>query len=250
MKFWNPEPLSLFSKISSILIVLVTLVGCSVFSYENQSVSEGRAEPIINRNGVISEYAPPLSMSEKTRESTIIVIGQVEKDSRIINSARDPNDINKPAVNILSLGQVYQLKIEKVLKGRGVGSTLFFVQHEGYLSKPQMSAEPTRKDIRLARQNGDYYPFVPGRRYLLFLRPLRGFEKEQYFTGSFNPWRFDATDENEVFSEGLGMGNTDPLPLTKIIAQIEAALTPTPEATAISPLPTPQPRNTFPPALP
>lgn len=54
----------------------------------------------------------------------------------MLNLSRDPNDINKPDLTRLELGQIYQIKVERVLKGDNVASTLSFVQYEGFLIKP------------------------------------------------------------------------------------------------------------------
>lgn len=148
------------------------------------------------------------------------------------------------------MGQVYQISIETVLKGDNLDSTLFFVHHEGFLQKPQPSENPAPEDVKLARKLEPFKPFVSGHRYLLFLRPLRGFEKDNYYTGGFDPWRFDITDENNAFPESPASFNIPSLPVADLLKQIEVALTATPEATVTSPLPTPQPVNTMPPALP
>lgn len=84
MQIHNHRSRSLIVNVFTILVTSIILTGCFAFSSGQSdeqpisSVSEGKAEPIINKNGAITEYAPPLSLSQKARLSSVIVIGQVE----------------------------------------------------------------------------------------------------------------------------------------------------------------------------
>lgn len=246
---------SLFLKILIFLVLLSAMAGCQALVpveqignvVHNSDISQ--SEQIGVPDKVVASYITADSITELTLRATLIVIGQVEQDVHTINMARDVNDISKPDSSLLGLGQVYRVHVERVIEGTSQDSTIFIVQPEGFLAKPQASTEPSLEDVKLARQNYDYIPFVPSRRYLLFLHPLRGFEERQYFTGGIHPWRFDATDENQIIPESPAEWlNIRPASLNTIIEQIKVA--PTPEPTIISPLPTPLPVETIVPVAP
>jgi hypothetical protein len=108
---------------------------------------------------MIADYITAHSIAELTQGATLIVIGQVEQDERAINMARDVNDINKPDFSLLGLGQVYRVQIERVIAGSSPSSTIFIVQPEGILAKPQTSVEPSSEDAGLAREGYDFIPY-------------------------------------------------------------------------------------------
>jgi hypothetical protein len=237
---------TLLLKISAFLVLLAAMTGCYA-SAPLQTLGDRLSTPteispqeLSIPGKAIVDYIPADSIADSTLRSTLIVIGQVEQDSRTINMARDVNDLSKPDLSILGLGQVYQVIVKTIVKGTDPGSTILIIQPEGLLVKAQASTEPSPEDAKLARQNYAYVPFVAGHRYLLFLHPLRGFEQQQYFTGGLDPWRFDATDENNVYPESSApINNIRPAPLAEIIKQI--GLEPVPTPTVMSPLPTPSP---------
>ena len=62
----------------------------------------------------------------------LIVIAQTVKMDHIINMARDVDDPSQPAKDVYGVGQVYEDKISKVIKGNETG-TIYLVQSEGFL---------------------------------------------------------------------------------------------------------------------
>jgi hypothetical protein len=196
------------------------------------------ADDVANKSA--ASYITANSIAELTSRASLIVIGQVEQTDRVVNMARDVNDISEPDLSLLGLGQVYQIKVETFIKGEYPDASILFVQPEGFLVKPQMSTEPSPEDVKLARQDDDHIAFISDQRYLLFLHPLRGFEEQQYFTGGIHPWRFNVTDPNHVYPESPAhLLEIPPSNLATVIEQIQKALVVTPEPTVISPLPTP-----------
>jgi hypothetical protein len=211
---------------------------------ELSSVNENAAHQTAVMGKSVSSYIIVRSIAELAIHADLIVIGQVERIDRVVNMARDINDISKPELRLLVLGQMYQMKVDTLLKGEDPGSTLSFVQQEGFLHKPQMGEEPSPEDVKLARENSDHTPFDPNQRYLLFLQSVEGLN--HFVPLGLEPWRFDATDGNNVYPESPALVDIRPTPLTVIIEQIQAV--PTPEPTVISPLPTPLPIDTVVPA--
>ncbi len=236
----------LIMSVFSVLVVLA-LVSCQPSSTAHLkaldvSISD---EDVVRQDqstgiSIASSYITAGSIAELTLGSTLIVIGKVEKVDQVVNKARDVNDISKPDLRLLILGQVYQVSVDTLLKGKDPGLTMFIVQREGFLTKPQESEEPSPEDVEMARQYTDHIPFVAGNRYLLFLEPLYGFEERNYFVNALHPWRFNVTDPNHVYPESPAhLLEIPPSNLATVIEQIQKALTVTPEPTVISPLPTP-----------
>ncbi len=231
-----------------LLVMLPLLAGCQSAANRQPQTKELQAEVagVLSQRGVadkpISDYLTANSIAELTSMASLIVVGQVEQTDRVVNMARAVNDISRPDLSLLGLGQVYQIKVEIFLKGEYPDTSILFVQPEGFLLKPQVSTEPSPQYVKLARQDDDHIAFASGQRYLLFLHRLRGFEAQQYFTGGIHPWRFNVTDPNYVYPESPAhLLEIPPSTLEIVIEQIQKALTVTPAPTVISPLPTPVP---------
>jgi hypothetical protein len=224
--------------VSSIIVLLVTTMGCQQPESHDKAVSEQVTSH--TKTVVEAAYATLDSVAALTERSTLIVIGTVENTDRVINMARDVNDINKPDLSMLGLGQIYKVNVEHVVKGKLDGDFALLAQAEGILSKPQTDVIPSPEDETLAREGYEYIPFTEGRRYLLFLEPLYGFEAEGYYAGVPHPWRFDISNPEQIRAESPasipGVSTLD-----KMLADIAAVAppTPTPVVTVISPLPTP-----------
>ena len=190
------------------------------------------------------------SVAELVERSTLIVIGTVEKTDRVINVARDVNDISKPDLGLLGLGQIYTVRVEQVVRGELSTDTIQLGQVEGFLVKPQDDVVPSPEDIALAREGYEYIPFTPEKRYLLFLEPLHGWPEEGHYAAIPHPNRFDISNPDQIRAESPaaipGISTLD-----RLLADIAAVepptpvpptpgpATPTPVITVISPLPTP-----------
>lgn len=201
---------------------------------------------------LLGSYITARTFRELANKSSLIVIGEVDQTSQVLNLARSEDDISKSDPNIVNLGQVYQVRPSSILKGERLGElgSLFFVQPEGFLIRAieQRGRPVTENEIQLARQQTDHRAFVRGHSYLFFLEPLRGFDSQQYFVGVAHPWRFDVTDPENVVPESPWEGATrafPPLPLHEILQEIGYVPTPIATTTIESPLPTPQPEETL-----
>lgn len=180
------------------------------------------------------------SVAELTEYASLIIIGTAKNTDYAFNSARDVNDISKPDLSLLALGQLYEVTVERVIKGQFDRNTLLLVQGEGILIKQQTDIVPSPEDEAIARQQVEYIPLSDGRRYLFFLNPMPEFHELGYYSGVREPWRFDISNPEQIRAESLaaipGISTLD-----RLLADIAAVATPTPtaEATSVSPLPTP-----------
>jgi hypothetical protein len=238
-----------------IFIVIFFVAGCSpepvrVFSPISESY-EPHAATKTSQSLSSSSYVTARTFQELASKSSLIVIGQVEQTSQVLNLARNVDDISKSDPNIVNLGQVYRIKLFSILKGEKLtkSGSLFIVQPEGFLIRAveQRGRPVTENEIQLARQQTDHRAFVPGHSYLLFLEPLHGFDNQMYFVGVAHPWRFDVTDPENVIPESPWDGATrafPPQPLQEILREIGHAPIPIVTTTIESPLPTPQPDGT------
>ena len=195
-----------------------------------------------------SSYITARTYEELASRSSLIVIGQVEQTENVLNLARNVDDVSYPDLDIMNLGQVYQVKASGLIKGERVDA-LFIVQPEGFLirSVEQQGRPFTENEIQLARQQTDHLAFTSGHNYLFFLEPLHGFDTQQYFVGVAHPWRFDVTDPDNVVPESPWEGATrafPPVTLPEILRKIGYELTPVVTTIFESPLPTPQPGGT------
>ncbi|MCL4830538.1 MAG: hypothetical protein KJZ95_24490 [Caldilinea sp.] len=238
-----------------IFIAILFMAGCNSLEAVGafSPVSQGYESYVATKTSsslLSSSYITARTFQELASKSSLIVIGQVEQTSQVLNLARNVDDISKSDPNIVNLGQVYRVKLSSILKEEKPvkSDSLFIVQPEGFLIRAveQRGRPVTENEIQLARQQTDHRPFVPGHNYLFFLEPLRGFDNQMYFVGVAHPWRFDVTNPENVVPESPWEGATrafPPLPLREILREIGHVPTPI-TATIESPLPTPQPEET------
>ena len=89
---------------------------------------------------VSSSYIQNTSIAQIVADSPLIVIAQTVKMDHIINMARDVDDPSQPAKDVYGVGQVYEVKISKMIKGNETG-TIYLVQPEGFLGSTEMKNE-------------------------------------------------------------------------------------------------------------
>ena len=133
-------------------------------------------------------YVTSTSLEDLAARSSIIAIGAVGTGQPTIRQiqGRDPNNPSKPDPGFIGVGSVYQVAVERYLKGSG-DNTLSVVQFESVIRdhRGQM------KELR--RREADF-PLTQGTRYLLFLRPQA--QAPDLLIGTAQPARF-------VLSSGL-----------------------------------------------
>jgi hypothetical protein len=214
-------------KAKSILTLLIVLAAISLTTQalsgcaSQESRFESANEKQVNQStGGEASYVTANSLRELVAKSTLIVVGQVSGTGETINLARNPNDITQPDPNILILGQVYPVTVERYLKGTG-DRILNVVQPEAFLTE---RIPKTQANIANAMANYKYIPFRSGTKYLLFLEPILGFANQHYFTGPAHPWRFILPDAGNAEPESpwdLAKQVFPPRPATTLLRETE-----------------------------
>ncbi|MFH1636198.1 MAG: hypothetical protein ABIG63_19595 [Chloroflexota bacterium] len=134
------------------------------------------------------------SIPELSSESSTIIIGKIISTGEIINMARDV-DSSKPDPNYFGVGQIYEVEVERYLKGNGE-KTIKFVQYQGFLVTG--SKTPTTDQIEKAKVETDYIHLSTNQRVLMFLNQSP-YEYDEHAKGPLfisvgHPSLFDITD--------------------------------------------------------
>ncbi|MGQ9684124.1 MAG: hypothetical protein ACUVX9_16460 [Anaerolineae bacterium] len=144
---------------------------------------------------VAASWVTVKALPELVAQSTVIVVGRQVGVGGVFNAARMVSDHSQPDPQLYGVAQVYQLQVERYLKGSGP-ETLDYAQVEGYIEP--YSGEPTLPTIEAAKSAwGEVPPVRAGVRYLFFLRPMGlGYLDDQHLTGTVCPSRFVLTDDD------------------------------------------------------
>jgi hypothetical protein len=127
-------------------------------------------------------HVPPSTLEELAAKSSVVVIGTVSSDEPTTRNihGRYPGDSSRPDPNYIGVGSIYQVDVERYLKGSG-GDSLPVVQFESTITNHngQMVENP--------RREADF-PLTKGTRYLLFLEPQS--EAPDLWFGTTEPYRW------------------------------------------------------------
>jgi hypothetical protein len=128
----------------------------------------------------------------------VIIVGEMSGLGETVNMARNVNDISQPDPNILVVGQIYHIAVQRYLKGSGV-ATIDIVQPEAYLFE---STPKTQENIGKAKAKDNHIPLRVGIKYLFFLNAMQQeFPGKNYFAGDLHPWRFILPDKGNAEPE-------------------------------------------------
>lgn len=193
-----------------------------------------------------ASYISARSIEELTMKSTLVVTGWATQMENAFNLARDVNDSSKPDPGLYVTGQIYQFKIDQILKGdKAIGDigVISIIQAEGMFAiTPDVPV--TQPDIDKARNQYKYIPIRLNSKYLLFLKPLTGFNDLPYhFTGIAQPWRFDISKPDRIIPESpwiYAVQYFPPLPWSDVLAKVENPQNQNDQSTP-SPYPAPSP---------
>jgi hypothetical protein len=147
------------------------------------------------------DYILAGSLTELTAKSSIIMIGQMSGMEGYINTERNNLNIDQPSPERLSLGQIYNVTVERYLKGSGA-SSVKVIQVEAYFDIT--AGTPTPDQIERAKSNFGATALRPGVKYLFFLQPIMPIGElagKGYYLGATNPWRFSLPDTGNIKSE-------------------------------------------------
>jgi len=122
----------------------------------------------------ISSQIAASSIQELAYYSDIIVVGQIVSKEKIINTARDPSDPTQPDPRFFSIGQVYKVEAERVLKGESI-KHLLVLQNQGLLATTS-SMRPNSVEIESEINRNEQKTFLPlslNTRYIFFSESTR-----------------------------------------------------------------------------
>ena len=125
---------------------------------------------------------PPSTQEELVAKSSVVVIGTVSYDEPTTRNihGRDPSDPSKPDPNFISVGSIYQVNVERYLKGSG-GDTLPVVQLESIITN-------TGRGVNESRRREADFPLTKGTRYLLSLKSHA--QAPDLWFGAAEPYRW------------------------------------------------------------
>jgi len=135
--------------------------------------------------------------------SDVIVIGIPVATRGIINGARDPDDLTKPDPRYYGVSEVFEIQVEKYLKGAGLPN-IYVIQSQGFLIVEDN--KPSAQEIEQARIISKTIPLRLKNKYLLFLKKIiklryENLPDEMVFTGTGHPWIFNLNNPECVFIE-------------------------------------------------
>jgi hypothetical protein len=181
-------------------------------------------------NYSISSQVVASSIQELAHFADLIVIGQVVSKEKVINTARNPQDLSQPDPRYYSINQVYKVEVEKVIKGGDLKS-LLVVQNQGFLSLTA-DQSPSLSEIEgeVHRNNQKtYIPLSLNKRFFFFLRvldkvnyDLDGYQSADLYAGVAEPWRFEITGNGSVIPETLLSGTQKNFPSNNLETVLDA----------------------------
>lgn len=142
------------------------------------------------------------TFKEIVDRSSAIVIGWPTSTKGVVNTARDPKDPTRQDPNYFGIGQVYEVQVDRYLKGNGP-DLIYVIQNEGLI--PSKSKEVTEDEVVQAKKLSNTLPLTIGDQYIMFLSASEfsydNFSKDGLFIGRGHPWRFEVTSSECVQPE-------------------------------------------------
>lgn len=187
------------------------------------------------------------SIPELSSQSSTIIIGKIISAGEIINTVRDV-DPSKPDPNNFGIGQIYEVEVERYLKGNGE-KFIKIVQNQGDIVTGLET--PTTAQIEKAKAEADYILLSINQRLLMFLEnpffKFGEYAKGPLFFGVGHPWLFDITDPECVRPIDTLQGvykYFPPQPFPAFVKQIDEPFDPSRQLEAL-PYPPPEPEPLY-----
>lgn len=213
-------------------LILFTASACSNLTPKPLPTEQGTTLTPDSTIQRISSQLAASSIQELAHYSDIIAIGQVVSKEQIINTARDPDQPTQPDPHFFSINQVYEVKVESILKGEAQ-KTLLVAQNQGLLAiTSDLKPDSTAIENEIKGNEGvTFIPLSTDTRYLFFLRILDktgyaidGHKSTDLYAGVAEPWRFIVNPDGSLSPETLLSGLNSCLS-QQTLASIEAILT-------------------------
>ncbi len=148
------------------------------------------------------DYVTANSLGELVAESALIVIGTTAdaepREERV--PGRLPGEPSRPDPNYTMIGNVYEVEVERYLRGEG-GTTLRIIQSIGF---DAIVPGPPNMPDRLTQGRNDSLGvrLGKGNRYLLFLKEFE--DVPELWTGTVEPYRFLLEDGRAQVESPVG----------------------------------------------
>lgn len=153
--------------------------------------------PVTTKNLSNTSEGSSDDLDKLAGHSSLIVIGTVSDNEPSILRIQDrtPNDSSSSVTNIQSVGNVYEVQVERYLKGGNGAESISVVQFVGldYQDKGQTKQARSRDDDLLPVKNS---------RYLFFL--TEQVDSEGYWMGTAQPYKFSLKDGKAKSESPLG----------------------------------------------
>lgn len=204
-----------FIHLSVLSIVLVGLASLTSCTAQRTGPSPTGGE----QGAAQASYITARTLDDLIAQSPVIVVGRVIGPREIVNMARKPGNPREPDPETFILGQVYDVAVERYLKGTG-GDILYVVQSEGFINVNRTPV--SEQTMQQARETFPHIPMVAGKTYLLFLAPLSW--DPQYLAGRLHPWRFVLTPDGMAEPESPWHDAPTvfpPIPAEDLLGQVE-----------------------------
>ena len=159
------------------LFMIVAVLGLSLLAVACGNSSTATAE---------SAYVTADSVEGLVSKSSVVVIGTVASSSptRLEIPGRLPSDPSQPDPNYTGVAQVYEVMVERSLKG-AEATTIRVAQFES-------SIVSIGGQVREVQSESASFPLTPRTRYMLFLTPQG--QIPGLWLGTAQPFRFALSD--------------------------------------------------------
>jgi hypothetical protein len=240
-------------KILFSALILIIVSACTaekkMMETPEQLVQETTNSGIIDVESTVKRII--FTIPEVAYYSDYIVIGTVKPTNTFVNAARQVRDCTLPSEHTLAVDQVYEISVDRYIKGDGSNNLLLIVSEVDIdlHSNPSPKDEDIKK-YRLEKEGKTWKPLRPDHPYLLFVSQfgkgfypqdciIDGYEIRNLYVGARGPWIFDIENPESVIPENT-LGEDHPLeefsqyyparPLDEILQQINEPFTPPPTA--------------------
>ena len=170
---------------------------------------------------IASDYITLSTISDLAHQSDTVVLGTVTKvDDQHFNTARNTRDPSQPATGLFITGTIYEIQVERYLKGSG-GSNLRIVQSEDITLPNTASEAPT---VYLTE---GFTPLEVGIRYIFFLKLAESYPDSPFsdlYRGTAEPYRF-RLENGMAKAESPSRLARDLFPMEKENALIQEVIT-------------------------
>jgi nucleoid DNA-binding protein len=169
------------------LAMLTLLLACSV--EEQVQSSEELSQ------SVYIEAKLAANFDQMIKETPVIVVGSFEKLVKKYNAARDPKDPTKESKNSVSERNLFDFKVDKVLKGT-LSSNVIQVSEPYRFSVTDLTEEQIKARKGLIKEPYYFEPEL-GKQYVLFLKETE--KSPQVYSGSFAIHVLSVSDDQKLF---------------------------------------------------